>query len=86
MSKVINGHELEKIKICKLLGSEAEKAIWAEQALPFWNGEVKQLIKWAKESGFFELSEFKRICNLFIFFSIEKRMKGGPPIKSDRHL
>lgn len=76
VSKVINGHELEKIKICKLLGSEAEKAIWAEQALPFWNGEVKQLIKWAKESGFFELSEFKSICNLFHLLFDRKEDEG----------
>ena len=45
---VFNGHELEKIQICHVLGASAETAIWNAQARPFWNGEIKSLLNWAK--------------------------------------
>lgn len=62
---VINGHELQKIIICKNLGKDAEKAIWSIQEKPFWNGEIKQLCKWATNNEIFSLNEFIRICNNF---------------------
>lgn len=64
-SPIINGHELEKIKICITNGKEAEKAIWQEQERSFWNGDIKQLLIWAKKDGVFNLNEFIRISNNF---------------------
>ena len=76
VSKIINGHELEKINICQRLGREAEVAIWTEQARPFWNGDIKQLIDWAKIGGSFDLSEFKRISNNFNLLFDKKEDEG----------
>lgn len=55
---IFNGHELEKILICKNLGSAAEAEIWNVQSHPFWNGEIKQLIAWAKVDDLFSLDAF----------------------------
>ena len=64
-SPIINGHELEKVKICIAYGKEAERAIWQEQESLFWNGDIKQLLIWAKQDGEFCLDEFIRISNNF---------------------
>lgn len=62
---VINGHELEKIKICHEWGKDAETAIWKEQSNPFWYGDIKQLISWSQKNNNFNLQEFIRISNNF---------------------
>lgn len=63
---VINGHELEKVKICFNSDEpELESSIWMEQSLDFWNGEIKQLIAWSKKDGVFSFSEFERIRGNF---------------------
>ena len=64
-NSVFTGHELEKIEICIKSGEDAENAIWKEQAKPFWNGDIKQLLIWAKQDGEFCLDEFIRISNNF---------------------
>lgn len=62
---IINGHELEKVKICIARGKEAERALWNEQERSFWNGDIKQLLAWAKQNGEFCLKEFIRVSSNF---------------------
>ena len=67
---VFYGHELEKIQICHVLGASAETAIWNAQARPFWNGEIKSLLNWAKnEDEVFCLDSFVRLiqCSNLLF-------------------
>lgn len=79
---VITGHELEKVRICHQYGSEAEEAIWAEQELTFWSGEIKALIGWAKKDGAFSLAEFNHLCREFhLLFAPEKK---GPDWTTDK--
>ena len=63
---VFNGHELEKLQICNHLGRPAEAEIWAAQAQPFWNGDIRQLTAWAKDDdGKFSLGSFAEYARSF---------------------
>lgn len=73
---VINGHELDKVKICNQGGKEVEEAIWKEQSRSFWNGEIEPLILWAEKSGEFSLEEFLRISQMFNMLFNETGSKG----------
>ena len=73
---MFNGHELEKIKICKELGKVAEAAIWNMQSHSFWNGEIKQLITWSKNETGFSLDNFIRICQCFDLLFDQKQNSG----------
>ena len=81
-NQVITGHELEKVRICHQYGSETEEAIWAEQKLSFWGGEIKALTGWAKKDGEFRLDEFNHLCREFhLLFAPEKK---GPDWTTDK--
>lgn len=87
-NQVITGHELEKVRICHQYGSETEKAeeaeeaIWAEQKLSFWGGEIKALTGWAKKDGEFRLAEFNHLRREFhLLFAPEKK---GPDWTTDK--
>lgn len=73
---VFNGHELEKIQICHDLGTSAETAIWSIQAHPFWNGEIKALLKWAKDEGGFCLESFIKLTQCFNLLFDKKKDDG----------
>lgn len=74
---VFNGHELEKIQICHVLGASAETAIWNAQARPFWNGEIKSLLNWAKnEDEVFCLDSFVRLIQCFNLLFDKKKDDG----------
>lgn len=63
--KVINGHELEKVSLCSQLGEAVENEIWKQQSNPFWNGDIKKLLFWAKTDDKFDFPEFTRISRNF---------------------
>ena len=73
---VFNGHELEKIQICHDLGTPAETAIWRIQAHPFWNGEIKSLLDWAKDEGVFCLESFTKLMLCFNILFDKKKEEG----------
>lgn len=74
---VFTGHELEKIQICHELGASAETAIWSAQAHPFWNGEIKSLLNWAKdENDVFCLESFKELIQSFNLLFDKKKDEG----------
>lgn len=75
-NSVFTGHELEKIELCMRLGEVAEDAIWSEQSKSFWNGDIKQLILWAKEDGEFEVDKFNRVRNIFANIFNRKASEG----------
>lgn len=63
---VFNGHELEKIQICRDMGQQAEDKIWKAQAHSFWNGDIRQLTAWAKGGdGKFCLDTFIKYTRSF---------------------
>lgn len=64
--QVVNGHELDKVRICSSAKDfEKEKNIWEEQSIEFWNGEIKNLITWSKGDDGFSFEEFNRIRKNF---------------------
>jgi hypothetical protein len=73
---VFNGHELEKIRICKELGNKAESEIWKVQAHPFWNGEIKLLVSWSKNSDVFSLQGLTNIYKSFLLLFDKKEDEG----------
>lgn len=73
---VFNGHELEKIQICHDLGKPAEIEIWKTQEHPFWNGEIKSLLSWAKDEGCFSLESFVLLTRSFSLLFDQKENNG----------
>ena len=65
-SKVFTGHELDKVKLCYYAhDKKVENSIWKEQESKFWNGNIKELIKWATIDDTFSYPEFIRVTNIF---------------------
>lgn len=73
---VINGHEFEKVCLCSKLGIDVETEIWKEQSNPFWNGDIKQLLIWAKKDEKFDFFEFKRVSRNFNLLFDKSRNAG----------
>ena len=73
---IINGHELDKVKICKQQGEETECALWSFQDTVFWNGNIRPLISWSYKDGVFALNELKLLHNNFVEFFDENSDKG----------
>jgi hypothetical protein len=44
---------------------KVENSIWKEQESKFWNGNIKELIKWATIDDTFSYPEFIRVTNIF---------------------
>lgn len=74
--KIINGHELVKVKICNQQGEETEHALWTVQGTVFWNGNIQPLISWATKDGVFTLNDFLLLHTNFIRFFDESSDKG----------
>lgn len=79
IKSIVTGHEFEKVMICRDARDRVvENAIWKEQSLNFWNGEIKALMNWSKENERFSFLEFKRIVAISI--KSLTRMQTGPVI------
>ncbi len=74
--KIINGHELVKVKICNQQGEKTERALWSVQGTVFWNGNIRPLISWATKNGVFMLDDFRLLHTNFIRFFAESSDKG----------
>lgn len=74
--QIINGHELDKVKIYAEYGEPAENAMWQAQETNFWDGNIKPLVTWAMSDGVFSVEDFNRIRTNFQLFSNEKQTEG----------
>lgn len=70
---IITEEELEKLQILQAHAKNRcaiEEAFWAAQRQKLWNGEIRPLLKWAKNNNEFSLEVFQnyeRACNeLFV--------------------
>ena len=75
---LINGHELEKVRLCNDGTEETEVAIWAAQSAPLWHGNIRPLIEWATVNEKFKLSVFNQVYDGFKkFFNVDSRTDAG---------
>lgn len=75
-SGLINGHELDKVKIYVEFGEKAEDSIWEIQSRKMWRGYIKPLITWGTADEKFDFERFEKYHDLLSRFFKENQENG----------